>query len=64
MWIDFRTTQDNTLLGAGNGSKLKESIMLDITKQNKCEGEYTMHIFVVADARIKIENNKFGNIER
>ena len=64
LWIDFRTTEDNTLHGAGNGYKLNESIMLDITKKNKDEGEYTMHIFVVADARIKIEKNKFGNIER
>ena len=64
LWIDFRTPEDNTLHGAGNGYKLNEFSMLDITKKNKGEGEYTMHIFVVADARIKIEKNKFGNIER
>ena len=62
LWIDLRSTEDNTL--HGTGKEQKESILMEISKKDNGTGDYTMHIFVVSDARIIIKDRKFQNIER
>ncbi len=61
LWIDFRSTEDNSLHGSGR--KQREPIQIEITKKNRGEGEYIMHTFIVADARIPIVDKKFGKLE-
>jgi hypothetical protein len=62
LWIDLRSTEDNNLHGTGR-EQSKEDINLAIKKKNNGDGNYTMHIFVVADARVVIKDMKFGKPE-
>ena len=64
IWIDLRSTQDNNLFGTGKKQDAKESITLEINKNNNGDGKYIMHIFVVSDARIKIQNKRFDILEK
>jgi uncharacterized protein YegL len=50
LWLDQRTTEDNTLQGSGKAlQNTKDGIQLAITK-NSGKGPYKMHIFIVSDA--------------
>ena len=62
LWVDLRSTEDNSL--HGTGKEQKENILMEVSKKDNGTGDYTMHIFVISDARIIIKNNKFQNIER
>ena len=62
-WIDLRSTEDNTLHGCGKEHHAENSIMMEITKDNQSDGNYTMHIYVVSDARVTFNNKKSNPIE-
>ena len=56
LWTDLRSTQDNNLHGSGKAHEAKNVIKMEITKENNGEGKYIMHIYVVSDARVIIED--------
>ena len=61
LWLDLRSTEDNKL--HGSGLKLvntNDGVQLAITRTTATE--YTMHVFVVADAQVSIENNQLRDI--
>ena len=61
LWLDLRSTEDNKL--HGSGLKLvntNDGVQLAITRTTATE--YTMHVFVVADAQVTIENNQLRDI--
>lgn len=63
LWLDFRSTHDNTL--HGSGTKLhntKDGIQLSFKKKSG-EGPFQMHIFIVSDAQINIANYQLNNIQ-
>jgi hypothetical protein len=64
LWIDFRSTEDNDLHGAGKEQDSKQSITMEMTKNSTGDGRLFMYIYVVSDARIKMTNKKFGNLEK
>ena len=64
LWIDLRSTKDNNLHGSGKRHEAKNGIMMEITKENQGDGDYTMHIFVVSDARVIISSRKLASAER
>ena len=56
LWIDFRSTGDNSLHGSGTKiQNTKDGIQLCLKKKSG-EGPYKMYIFVVSDAQINIAN--------
>lgn len=63
VWVDLRTTHDNRLHGTGKFNSAQKSVRMCIKKKNKGEGIYTMHIFLVSDARIKLKEKKFEKLE-
>ena len=64
LWIDLRTTEDNTLHGSGKVQKSANKIMLEMKrKSEEGEGRYYMHIYIVSDARIIIENKKLSRFD-
>ena len=64
LWIDLRCTEDNNLHNVGKIQEAKQAIALEINKKNNGTGKYIMHIFIVADAGILIQNNKFGILNK
>jgi len=64
LWVDLRSTEDNNLHGSGKRHEAKNGIMMEITKDDLGAGKYVMHIFVVSDARVIINNKKLVSIEK
>ncbi len=62
LWIDFRTTPDNSI--HGNGTRLqnsKDGIQLSFKKTS--EVAYQMNVFLVSDAQINIMNKQVQSIQ-
>ena len=64
LWIDLRCTEDNALHGSGKVQTSANKIMLEM-RRKKEDGEerYFMHIYLVSDARIIIENKKLSRFD-
>ena len=63
LWIDLRTTEDNFLHGSGKAlQNTKDGIQLEITKDND-KGPYKMHIFIISDAQINIQNSQIASLQ-
>ena len=63
LWIDFRSTHDNTLHGSGTKlQNTKDGIQLSFKKKTG-EGPFQMHIFIVSDAQINIANYQLHSIQ-
>ncbi len=61
LWVDLRSTEDNSLHGSGlRLVNTKDGVQLAIKRSNTTD--YTMHIFVVADAQVNIQNNQLKAI--
>lgn len=63
LWIDFRSTEDNTLHGSGKAHEGKNKIHMEVTKNKHSAGKYIMHIYIVSDARITIKDKKLLGFE-
>jgi hypothetical protein len=63
LWIDLRSTKDNSLHGTGKEQDSKQDIKMEITKNDTGEGKLIMHIYVVSDGRLINQNKKFGALE-
>jgi|GEM_PF-2949933 len=63
LWLDLRTTEDNTLHGSGRAlQNTKDGIQLEITKSGTT-GPYKAHIFLVCDAQANIQNCQIIGIQ-
>ena len=63
LWLDLRTTEDNRLHGSGKTlENTKDGIQLEITKDGT-KGPYKMHMFVVSDAQINIQNSQLASLQ-
>ena len=61
LWIDLRTTEDNSLHGSGRKlQNTKDGIQVSFNKDNK---EYSMHVFVVSDAQLNIQNCQLVSVQ-
>jgi len=62
LWIDFRTTEDNSIHGSGTKlQNTKDGIQLSIKKKTG-EGPYTMLIYIISDAQIQIQNCQLRSV--
>ena len=63
LWIDLRTTEDNTLHGSGKAlQNTKDGIQLAITKDGT-KGPYKVCIFIISDAQIIIQNCQINSLK-
>ena len=63
LWTDLRSTEDNNLHGTGKAHNAKNVIKMEITKKSQGAGKYTMYVYAVSDARIKIKNKMLTSFE-
>lgn len=62
LWLDFRSTEDNSLHGSGTKlQNTKDGIQLSFKKKSG-EGPFQMHIFIVSDAQVNIANYQLNSI--
>ena len=63
LWLDFRSTDDNTLHGTGRRiENASEGITVAITKTAGTGGNLQCFIYLFMDAQINIQNGEFVNI--
>ena len=58
LWIDMRSTDDNSLHGTGRKVESAQSIQIQIEKTAEAAGVLDAHIFYISDAKIIFEEGK------
>ena len=60
LWLDMRTTDDNSLHGSGRRiENASEGITIQITKQSESAGALNAYVFIIMDAQLNIEDGRF-----
>ena len=63
LWLDFRTTDDETLHGSGGRiDNASAGVHLQITKEIEGDGPLNLHLFVISDAQLHSENGGYGGM--
>ena len=63
LWLDLRTTDDNTLLGSGRRvENASEGITIHITKEQEADEVINVYLFVIQDAQINFEDGRFKEV--
>jgi hypothetical protein len=63
LWLDLRTTDDNTLHGSGRRvENASEGITIQITKEQGADEAINIYLFVIQDARINFEDGRFKEV--
>jgi len=61
LFLDLRSTQDNALHGSGTEmSNIKHGLQLELTRSSATA--YDMHVYIVADALVALDNGKISGI--
>ena len=60
LWLDLRTSDDDRLHGSVRRIKnASEDVTIQITKKAEAAGALNIHLFVVMDAQLNIEDGQF-----
>ena len=60
LWLDFRTTDENSLHGTGRHIKnVSEGITLQIEKKAESAGALNAYIYLIMDAQLNVENGAY-----
>ena len=63
LWLDLRTTDDNTLHGSGRRvENASEGITIQITKEQEADEAINVYLFVIQDAQINFEDGRFKEV--
>ena len=63
LWLDLRTTDDNKLHGSGRRiENASEGVTLQIEKTKEDAGDLDIHLFIISDAQLNIEDNRLKDI--
>ena len=63
LWLDFRTTDENTLHGTGRRiENALERITLQIEKKAESAGNLNAYIYLIMDAQLNIQNGAFVSV--
>ena len=61
LWLDFRTTDDDRLLGSGRRiNNASSGVHLQITKKVEGVGPLNLHLFAISDAQLHIEDGGYA----
>lgn len=62
LWLDLRSSDDNSLHGSGRRvENASEGITIQITKQAETDALLNIYMYVIMDAQLNIENGRFVN---
>ena len=63
LWLDLRTTDDNSLHGSGRRiENASEGITIQITKEPESNEPINVYLFVIQDAQINFEDGRFKEV--
>ena len=63
LWLDLRSTDDNTLHGSGRKvENASEGITIQITKEQGADEPINLYLYVVQDAQINFEDERFKDV--
>ncbi|KAL4237826.1 hypothetical protein ACF0H5_002538 [Mactra antiquata] len=63
LWLDLRSTDDNSLHGSGRRiENASEGITIQITKEEGADEPLNVYLFVIQDAQINFEDGRFKEI--
>ena len=63
LWLDLRTTDDNTLHGSGRKvENASEGITIQIAKEEGADEPINLYLYVVQDAQINFEDGRFKDV--
>ena len=63
LWLDLRTTDDNSLHGSGRRiENASEGITIQITKEPESDEPINVYLFVIQDAQINFEDGRFKEV--
>ena len=63
LWLDLRTTDDNSLHGSGRRiENASEGITIQITKEAGADEPINVYLFVIQDAQINFEDGRFKEV--
>lgn len=61
LWLDMRTTDDNSLHGSGREIS-SQGMTIQITKESESSGAIKAYVYVIMDAKLNIEDGRFVNV--
>ena len=63
LWLDLRSTDDNTLHGSGRRiENASEGITIQIAKESGADEPINVYLFVIQDAQINFEDGRFKEV--
>jgi hypothetical protein len=63
LWLDLRTTDDNTLHGSGREiQNASEGITIQITKKQEADEKLNIYLYIIQDAQINFEDGRFKDV--
>ena len=63
LWLDMRTTDDNSLHGSGRKIEgASQSIQIEIEKESETAGALNAYVYYVQDAQLQIEAGRLQNV--
>ena len=63
LWLDLRSTDDNTLHGSGRIENASEGITIQIEKEQGADEILNIYLFIIQDAQINFEDGRFSEIK-
>ena len=64
LWLDLRSTDDNTLHGSGRRIEhVSEGITIQIKKEQGADENLNIYLFIIEDAQINFEDGRFSEIK-
>ena len=63
LWLDLRSTDDNTLHGSGRRiENASEGVTIQIEKEQKTNGNLNIYLFIIQDDQINFEDGRFKEV--
>lgn len=63
LWLDLRTTDDNTLHGSGRAvENASEGITIQLAEEQGADEPINVYLYTIQDAQIKYEDGRFKEI--
>jgi hypothetical protein len=63
LWLDLRTTDDNSLHGSGRRiENASEGITIQISKKQETDNQVNIYLYVIQDAQINFEDGRLKEV--
>ena len=62
LWLDFRSTDDNSAHGSGRRIGDGGGIQIQMTREAESQAPLTMYVFLIMDAQLTVEDGNFKSL--